>query len=63
MTRKHLYYAGAAAAAALLIYWLRRSSSKSAPPAVAGTVTSGSQSITIDDNVLSENFGLPIITN
>jgi hypothetical protein len=63
MSRKHLYYAGAAAAAALLIYLLRRSSTPAAPPVVAGTVTSGSQSLTINDNVLSPDFGLPIIVN
>lgn len=30
---------------------------KKAPPAVAGDVTSGSKSVTIDTNVLSDTFG------
>lgn len=36
---------------------------KKAPPAVAGTVTSGSKSATIDTNVLSPTFGLSIDDN
>ncbi len=35
----------------------------SGPPAVAGEVTSGSQSTEIDTNVLSPTFGLPIHIN
>jgi len=62
MKRKYLWYAGAAAAAAALVYFLRRRSPP-APPAIAGTVTSGDQSTTIDTNVLSPGFGLPIKLN
>ena len=60
--RKHLYVAGAVAAGLLVVWWLRRGSSTSTskPPAVAGTITSGSQSLTIDTNVESETFGLVV---
>lgn len=53
-------YAGGAAVALGLLYWLwpKSAAGSSGPIAVAGTVTSGSQSVTIDDNVLSPTFGL-----
>lgn len=63
LKRKHLYIAGAVAAAGVAVYFLLRASKSSAPPAVPGTLTSGSASLTIDTNVLSPSFGLPIPTN
>jgi hypothetical protein len=58
--RKYLYAAGAVVVGGVAIWWLRGDSTSAAAPAVAGTVTSGGQSIVINDNVLSPNFGLPI---
>lgn len=60
MTKKHLYVAGAIAAGLAALYFLIRAAKPSGPPAVAGDVTSGSASTTIDTNVLSPGFGLPI---
>lgn len=60
MKRKQLYVAGAVALGGLALYFLCRASKSSSPPAVAGTLTSGGQSLQIDDNVLSPGFGLPI---
>lgn len=66
MKRKHFYAIGALVAAAVAVYLLTRASisaaAASSPPAVAGTVTSGSGSLTIDSNVNSPTFGLPITT-
>ena len=61
MKRKYLYYAG-------VLRGRGRTARLPAAPldsllAVAGTVTSGGQSVTINDNVLSPDFGLPIITS
>jgi hypothetical protein len=58
--RKYLYAAGVVVAGGVAIWWLRRPSTPAAAPAVAGTLTSGSQSTVIDTNVLSSTFGLPI---
>jgi hypothetical protein len=64
MKRKYLYIAAGAGGVLLLVYWIAQSfgktSASGAPPAVAGTVTSGGQSVVINDNVLSPGFGLPI---
>lgn len=60
MSRKHLYGAGAIALGLVGLYFLVRASKSKTPPAVPGTVTSGSQSVQIDTNVLSPTFGLPI---
>lgn len=61
MSRKHWYIAIGASAVLLLL--LRKKAAAAAPPAVAGVVTSGGQSLAIDDNVLSPTFGLPIQPN
>jgi hypothetical protein len=58
--RKYLYALAALGVGGLVIYLLRRSSTP-APPAVPGTLSSGSASTTIDTNVLSPGFGLPIV--
>jgi hypothetical protein len=57
MKRKLLYLV--AGAGILYLLWPRKAAA-AAPPAVAGTVTSGSQSVVIDTNVLSPTFGLPV---
>lgn len=57
MRKTYLYVAGAVGVGVLVWLLTRKSSS---PGAVAGTVTSGSQGLTIDTNVLSPTFGQPI---
>lgn len=59
--RKYLYAGGAVAGLGLL-WWLWPKSSPPAAPSVEGTVTSGGQSVTIEDNVLNPNFGLVVPT-
>jgi len=58
MNRKTLWVVGISAALWLLLR--SKKAAAAAPPAVAGDVESGSQSLTIDTNVLSPTFGLPI---
>lgn len=61
--RKYLYASGGGILAAVLAYLCLRSSDADAapaPPAVTGQITSGQKALTIDDNVLSPTFGLPI---
>ena len=59
--RSHIYAAAGAFVGLVVVWWWRRQSSPSSPPAVAGTITSGSQSATIDANVISPGFGLPLL--
>ena len=58
MKRKRLLVA--IGAGVVLYLLLRRKASAATAPAVAGVVSSGSQSVTIDTNVLSPTFGEPI---
>ena len=49
-----------------VVAWLllrKKAAAAATPPAVAGTVTSGSKSLTIDTNVLSDTFGETIDAN
>lgn len=58
--KKKVLYVIAGAGVLYLIFRSRPAAAATSPPAVAGTVTSGSQSVVIDDNVLSPTFGLPL---
>jgi hypothetical protein len=51
--------------AAVVVYFVffRKAKAAASAPAVAGDVTSGSQSATIDTNVLSDTFGRLIDAN
>lgn len=61
--RKFIYAGGGGIVAAILAYICFRSSDADAAPlpaAVQGQITSGQKALTIDTNVLSPTFGLPI---
>lgn len=59
MSKKGVVIAAGVGVAAWLLF-RKKAVAAPAPPVVAGDVTSGAQSVTIDTNVLSPTFGLEI---